>query len=208
MIKIIIAEDQKMIRKALKMMLKECDEIEVVGEAYDGVNLISLYDKGISVDLILLDIRMPNIDGLEAIKILRKKGYDGKILLLTTFNEVDYIVESLKYDISGYLLKSGDIDYLVSNIKKAYEGELVFDSDVVHNLVEIVKREKEDSKSVNMDLLTERENEIANLIVKGYSNKQISDKLFISVGTVKNVISNIYRKLNINKRTMLNNFIK
>lgn len=207
MIKVVIADDEKLIRKALQKMLEEAEEIEVIGEAGDGLELIELFNRNIEIDVLLLDIRMPNINGIETAKLLRQKGFTGKILLLTTFNDVDYISKSLEYGVSGYLLKSGNIDLIVENIKKVYRGELVFDTPALHNILELA-RGKMSEKTVKLEILSERENEISNLIVSGLSNKEIANKLFISEGTVKNEISNIYRKLNIHKRTMLHKYIR
>lgn len=207
MIKVMIVDDEKLIRKALQKMLEEAEGIEVIGEASDGFELIEVLESNTEIDVLLLDIKMPNIDGIETARILREKGFKGKILLLTTFNDVDYISKSLRYEISGYLLKSGNIDLIVENIKKVYEGELVFDTPALHNILNLAQGRTSDNQD-KLEILTEKENEIANLIVSGLSNKEIANKLFISEGTVKNEISNIYKKLNIHKRTMLHKFIR
>lgn len=205
MIKVLVVDDQKIIREGLIMMLGLDSEISIVGQAENGFQALELLDK-IQVDLLLMDIRMPIMDGVEATRKIKEKHSDIKILILTTFNEDEYIFQGLKNGADGYLLKDIGSEELINAIKTVHSGNVLLQSDVakkmmdsIQNNFDIVKQRSDSS----LKELTKREYEIARLVGEGKSNREISEKLFITLGTVKNHISKILDKLNIRDRTKL-----
>lgn len=204
MIKVMIADDQLIVREGLKKILSLDKEIEVVCEAENGYDVLEKLSEHF-VDIILMDVRMPKMDGIKAASIVKEKYPKVKIIILTTFNEDEYLFEGIKNGISGYLLKDSEIDYIIKSIKEAYENKMMFDPGVTSKLVNAINEHTEDKipKDKILSKLTEREIEILNLVVKGRSNQEIADILFISEGTVKNYISKILKKLNLQRRTQL-----
>ncbi|MCR3757727.1 response regulator transcription factor [Clostridium felsineum] len=204
MIRVMIADDQTIVREGLKKILSLDDSIEVLCEAENGYEVIENLNKHI-VDVILMDVRMPKLDGIKTTKLVKKQYPKVKIIILTTFDEDNYIFDGIKNGISGYLLKDSEIDYILKSIKEAYEDKMMFDPVVTSKLVNALNLSNKTNKKENilLDSLTEREKEITKLVVNGNSNKQISEILFISEGTVKNCISKILKKLNLERRTQL-----
>ncbi|URZ06223.1 response regulator transcription factor [Clostridium felsineum] len=192
MIRVMIADDQTIVREGLKKILSLDDSIEVLCEAENGYEVIENLNKHI-VDVILMDVRMPKLDGIKTTKLVKKQYPKVKIIILTTFDEDNYIFDGIKNGISGYLLKDSEIDYILKSIKEAYEDKMMFDPVVTSKLVNALNLSNKTNKKENilLDSLTEREKEITKLVVNGNSNKQISEILFISEGTVKNCISKI-----------------
>ncbi|URZ01028.1 response regulator transcription factor [Clostridium felsineum] len=204
MIRVMIADDQTIVREGLKKILSLDDSIEVLCEAENGYEVIENLNKHM-VDVILMDVRMPKLDGIKTTKLVKKQYPKVKIIILTTFDEDNYIFDGIKNGISGYLLKDSEIDYILKSIKEAYEDKMMFDPVVTSKLVNALNLSNKTNKKENilLDSLTEREKEITKLVVNGNSNKQISEILFISEGTVKNCISKILKKLNLERRTQL-----
>lgn len=204
MIKVMIADDQLIVREGLKKILSLDKEIEVVCEAENGYEVLEKL-AGHFVDIILMDVRMPKMDGIKAASIVKDQYPKIKIIILTTFNEDEYLFEGIKNGISGYLLKDSGIDYIIKSIKEAYENKMMFDPSVTPKLVNAINNQPEEriSKDEILEKLTEREIEIMNLVIKGKSNQEIADILFISEGTVKNYISKILKKLDLQRRTQL-----
>ncbi|WP_123053364.1 response regulator transcription factor [Clostridium sp. JN-1] len=204
MIKVMIADDQPIIREGLKKILSIDSEIQVVCEAENGYDVLEKLNKHI-VDVILMDVRMPKMDGIKAAGIVKKQYPDIKIIILTTFNEDEYLFDGIKQGISGYILKDSEINYIIKSIKEAYNDKMMFDPSVTPKLIGALNNQHDIKPSEDkiFDLLTKREIEILNLVIKGQSNCQISSNLFISEGTVKNYISSILKKLNLQRRTQL-----
>lgn len=209
MIKVVIADDMQIIREGIKMMLSLDDEIEVVGECINGKELLDLLEASLP-DVILMDIKMPVIDGVEATRLVKEKYANVKVLILTTFNDDEYIFEALKNGASGYMLKDAKSDELTRGIKTVYEGKTLLHPDVATRLVEAFNMLKEEKNrealpiiDKNLKTLTPRELELAKLIGSGKSNKEISGELYISEGTVKNYVSKILEKLEFKSRTEL-----
>lgn len=204
MIKVMIADDQIIVREGLKKILSLDKDIEVVCEADNGYDVLEKLSSHF-IDIILMDVRMPKMDGIKAASIVKRDFPKVKIIILTTFNEDEYLFEGIKNGISGYLLKDSGIDYILKSIKEAYENKMMFDPEVTLKLVNAInsKNEEKISNEEILNKLTEREIEIARLVTKGKSNQEIADTLFISEGTVKNYISKILKKLNIQRRTQL-----
>lgn len=212
MIKVLIVDDQKLIREGLSMMLSLYDSVEVVDGVEDGKRAIEYLGKN-EVDLILMDIRMPGMDGVEATKVIKEKYPSIKIIILTTFNEDEYIFEGLKNGADGYLLKDISSEDLVKSIEAVYGGRnMLLQTDIARRMIDSIHKEdgavfKSEIKGKFEDL-TRREYEIAVLVGKGKSNKEISEELFIAEGTVKNHLTKILDKLDIRDRTQLAVLIK
>lgn len=201
-IKILIADDQTLMRDGLKTILELEENFKVIGTAKNGEDALDFCKKE-SPDLVLMDIRMPKMDGVRCTKILKDLYPEIIVLILTTFNDVDYIVEALNYGAAGYILKDIEGDELVKAINDAYKGSLMLPSSVAKKLVEKLSENtmvKPKEKKVILDF-SEREMEIAKMLSMGFNNRQIASSLFISEGTVKNYISNIYSKLGTSDRT-------
>lgn len=201
-IKILIADDQTLMRDGLKTILELEENFKVIGTAKNGEDALDFCKKE-SPDLVLMDIRMPKMDGVRCTKILKDLYPEIIVLILTTFNDVDYIVEALNYGAAGYILKDIEGDELVKAINDAYKGSLMLPSSVAKKLVEKLS-ENTKAKPKEKKLLpdfSEREMEIAKMLSMGFNNRQIASSLFISEGTVKNYISNIYSKLGTSDRT-------
>ncbi|MDY2986834.1 MAG: response regulator transcription factor [Peptoniphilus sp.] len=210
MINILIADDKSLIRDGISMILSLYENINVVGEVNNGKEVIDFVSK-VNVDLILMDIRMPVMDGVEATKIIKERYPDIKVLILTTFNEDKYIFEGLKNGADGYLLKDINSDKLVKSIEMVYSGNVLMQPEVAKKMVDFIDRdslEENFKKNKNFSILTNREYEIAILVSEGKSNKEISEILFITEGTVKNHITKILDKLEIRDRTQLAILIK
>lgn len=201
-IKILIADDQTLMRDGLKTIIDLEDNMEVAGTAKNGQEAVE-FCKQSPPDLILMDIRMPVMDGVDSTKIIKSLYPEVIILILTTFNDDDYIIDALAYGASGYILKDIEGDDLIKTINDAYKGSFMLPSDVAIKIARRLTRTNvvtPDQKKSLSDF-SEREIEIAKMMVSGFNNKQIASSLFISEGTVKNYISNIYSKLGTSDRT-------
>ncbi len=206
MIKVLIVDDQSLIREGLTMMLNLYDNIFIIGEAANGEDAIKILDTQ-EVDVILMDIRMPIMDGVEATKIIKEKYPKVKVLILTTFNEDEYIFEGLKNGADGYLLKDIGSEELVKGIQTVYEGNVLLQPEVAKKMVGVIDRKKHDNNHIFKEL-TKREYEIALLVGQGKSNKEIGQTLFITEGTVKNHLTKILDKLKLRDRTQLALLVK
>lgn len=187
------------------MMLSLYDTVTIVGEAKNGLEAIEALEN-VDIDLILMDIRMPIMDGVEATKIIKDKYPKIKVLILTTFNEDKYIFEGLKNGADGYLLKDLSSEELVKAIETVYQGNMLLQPAIAKQVINSIHKKDDTRNKVNKDNfeeLTKREYEIALLVGEGKSNKEISSKLFITEGTVKNHITKILDKLEIRDRTQL-----
>lgn len=198
-IKLLIADDDILIREGLKMILDLDDEFEVKACVENGLQAVEICEKG-GIDVALLDVQMPTMDGVEATKQIVEKT-ETKVLILTTFDDDDFIKQAIKNGAKGYLLKNNSPDKIKSAIKMVSSGNSVV-QDVV---LEKLRNEIEHEKVFKMDksMFTQRENEVIELVAQGKSNKEIAGTLFISEGTVKNYISGILSKLGLEHRTQI-----
>ncbi len=200
MIKIAITDDEALIREGLEIILGAQPDIEVVALCANGKEAAEACRQH-ELDLVLMDIRMPEYDGIFGTKEIRKvHGDKVKILILTTFQDTEYIREALQEGASGYLLKDSSYDVIVNGIRSAVSGNNVFHPDVVNKImndapVSTFQREAYD--------LSEREVEFIQKVAQGLTNQEIADELFLSTGTVKNAISVILHKLDLRDRTQL-----
>lgn len=200
MIRILLAEDQAMVRQGLKMMIETDPGIEVTGEAVNGKQAVALCETQ-AFDLIIMDIRMPKMDGLEATRIILSRWPKCKVLILTTFNDDEYALEALKSGACGYMLKDADTSELIRSIRSCLEGGLVLEDQVAANIMPKLMKQPVQEKV--LESLTPRELDIICRIGEGRSNREISDELALSVGTVKNHISMILDKLELRDRTQI-----
>ncbi|WP_044641219.1 response regulator transcription factor [Risungbinella massiliensis] len=200
MIRILLAEDQIMVRQGLKMMIESDAEMKVTGEADNGNEAILLCEKQ-SFDIVILDIQMPVMDGIEAAKVIKSRWSNTKILILTTFDDTQYVLEMLNIGVSGYILKTGDTDSLLRSIRSALSGGLSLEDHVAAKVMPLLLNR--DVKKKANPLLTPREREILKCIGEGLSNGEIAERLAISIGTVKNNTSQILNKLELRDRTQL-----
>ena len=207
MIKVLIAEDQELIRQSLEIILSNKPDMKIVGIAEDGNKAIELTHKLIP-DIILMDIRMPFVDGVKCIKIIKGKHPQIKIIVLTTFDDDEYIFNALKNGASGYLLKGISSKELVEAIRTVFNGGALINTDIAVKVVRLFsKMAKADFNiKVNDDevnSLSKNELKIMKLIGRGMSNKEITDMLKFSEGTVRNYISIVLNKLNLRDRTQI-----
>ena len=214
MINVIIADDQKLVREGIKMILGLYEEINILGEAENGQQLIALLEN-LQPDVILMDVRMPIMDGVQATKIIKEKHKNIKIIILTTFNEDEYIFKAIKHGADGYLLNDAGSEYIIKAIKSVYNGAMLLDPDVTAKVIKAFNSITNDNLSSNesdnlnhkLDLLTPRESDVAKLIAHGKSNRDICNILFLTEGTIKNYVTRILGKLSLNSRTELALFI-
>ena len=202
-IKVMLVDDEQLIRSGLKIMLETYPDIEVIHQAGNGREAFECCKIEVP-DVVLMDIRMPVSTGIEGTKLIKEAYPEVKIVMVTTFQDTEYIVEAMQYGASGYLLKDSSYEAIYDGIKVALSGKVVMDATVSEKLVMQPKAtttiEKTDISSFG---LTEREIELIRLVSQGLNNKEISEALFLSEGTVKNNISTILSKLALRDRTQL-----
>ncbi|PEX94276.1 response regulator [Bacillus cereus] len=202
MIRIMIVDDQSLIRDGLAMLLNLRPELEVVGTATDGDEVIQKV-KELHPEIILMDIRMPRMNGVEGTRLVREQFPHIKVLMLTTFNDSELIFEALEQGASGYLLKDMETDAIAQAILTVYSGGAVLPQDITAQIVKELKKTKvvEYTPPKQLEQLTEREIDVLGEIGLGLNNKEIAEKLFITEGTVKNHVSNLISKLELRDRT-------
>lgn len=200
-IKILIVDDEKLIRTGLKIILKSHDDLDIIGDVSNGYDALE-FCKNNDVDLVLMDIRMSICDGVLGTRLIKEYNDSIKILILTTFNDDKYIKDAINFGASGYLLKDSSDDILYEGIRSSFSGNIVLDKSVASKVIN--KEQAVDTKSIsNTHNLSTKEIDIIRLIANGLTNKEISNELFLSEGTIKNNISSILSKLNLRDRTQI-----
>ena len=208
MIRIMLVEDQELIRQSLSIVLSGKENLEIVGEAKNGVEAVSMAKKLVP-DVILLDIRMPEMDGVAACRLIKNALPMCKIIVLTTFDDDEYVFNALRYGASGYLLKGVSINELVFAIKTVHNGGTLMNPSVASKLVSFFSDMANGGNPMAERLpepiskLNSTENSIVNLIQQGLPNKDIAARLYLSEGTVRNNISSILSKLHLRDRTQI-----
>ena len=197
-VRVLIADDQTLFRVGLARLLEEDPRVEIVGQAGDGAEAVKLAGS-VAPDVILMDLKMPNLDGIEATRQVLAKYPSVKVLLLTTFEADNHVIQALKAGASGYILKDSRPDSIVSSLLAVMAGERVMASAVANRVLEMLTGTTTPKEFY--DGLTGREIEILKLLAGGMANKQIAYKLKISEKTVRNHVSNMYEKLNIYDRS-------
>lgn len=198
-IEIIIADDHMMIREGLKQLLELDGTMKVIAEANDGEECLNLLNKKIHPDILLLDINMPKKNGIEVLEYIKENKIPVKVLILTVHNEVEYLLKAVDIGIDGYLLKDSSYDELKEAIDVIISGNTYIQPSLLPALNESMEDYALDKEKI--EWLTKRELDVLRLISKGCSNKKISDELTISERTVKNHISHIFRKIDVQDRT-------
>ncbi len=208
MIKVLIADDQELIRESLKIVLNSRENIEVSDVAADGQEVIRCVRRE-KPDVILMDVRMPKMDGVSCTKILKENYPEIKIIILTTFDDDEYVYNALKYGASGYLLKGVSIDELENAIITVQSGRAMINPDIATKVLRLFSQmaqgdhlEIEVPKEGRAEL-TKTEWKIIRQVEKGASNKEIAEALGLSDGTVRNYLSTILNKLQLRDRTQL-----
>lgn len=192
-----------MVRAGLKMMIETDPDMKVTGEAADGREAVRLAETH-AFDCAVLDIRMPGMTGLEALKQIRARRPEMKVLMLTTFNDDEYALEALRSGAQGYMLKDAEPEALIRAIRSCLAGGMSLEDHVAAKVIPKLLAGSDDSRRQQPDpSITPRELDILRLIGEGRSNKEIADELALSVGTVKNHISQIMDKLDLRDRTQL-----
>lgn len=198
-IEIIIADDHMMIREGLKQLLELDGTMKVIAEANDGEECLNLLNKKIHPDILLLDINMPKKNGIEVLEYIKQNKIPVKVLILTVHNEVEYLLKAVDIGIDGYLLKDSSYDELKEAIDVVISGNTYIQPSLLPALNESMEDYALDKEKI--EWLTMRELDVLRLISEGCSNKKISDELTISERTVKNHISHIFRKIDVEDRT-------
>lgn len=200
MFNILLVEDQALVRQGLKMMIEQDPQLKVVAEAENGLEALHEMEKHI-IDIVIMDIHMPVMNGLEATRKMKKRWPDVKILILTTFNDDEYAVQALKDGANGFLLKTAEQQKLIQAIYSCMKGGMTIHEDVAAKMMPKLLQK---SKPPHVDIpLSPRELMIAKLVGEGKTNKEIAAELHLSIGTVKNHITQILQKLQLRDRTQL-----
>jgi DNA-binding NarL/FixJ family response regulator len=196
--RVLIADDQTLFRAGLARLLDEDPRVEIVGQAVDGADAVKQALK-LKPDVVLMDLKMPNMDGVEATRQIRAQLPDMKILILTTFDADNHVLQALEAGVSGYVLKDSQSDAIITSIQAVVSGERVMAGAVANRVLDMLTGAATPKEFY--DGLTTREVEILKLLATGMANKQIAFRLKISEKTVRNHVSNMYQKLNIYDRS-------
>jgi len=197
--RLLVVDDDPIVCKSLKTILEADPDILVAGICYDANEAIKLYDS-ILPDILLMDIRMKELNGLDAAQMILNTHKEAKILFLTTFSDTEYIIKALKIGAKGFILKQ-HFESIISALRAVMQGQRVFGDEIVTKIPELLA--KEIAKDFSVYNLSEKEIQILKLIAEGFSNKEIAEILHFSDGTVRNYISVILEKLNQRDRTQL-----
>ncbi len=207
MINVVIVDDQELIRESLKIVLNSKEHLEVIGALSNGVEVLEFVEKE-KPHVLLMDIRMPQMDGVQCTKVIKEKYPEIKIIILTTFDDDEYVFNALKYGASGYLLKGVSMDGLVDAIDTVYKGQAMINPDIATKVFTLFSKMAKTGGKVpllesGIAKLTSTDWKIIREVEKGSSNKEIATNLNLSVGTVRNYLSTILSKLELRDRTQL-----
>ena len=200
MIRILLADDHGMFRQGLRSIFESEPDLKVVGEAATGREAIRLAAE-IRPDVTVMDIQMPDLDGVKATQALLEEDPNSRVVFLTMYPQPRYVFEAVKAGARGYILKSESAEELVSAIRRVHEGEVLLDATMAERVLDEFRRVQSTPRDGALEHLTERETDILRLVAKGASNQTIADTLGISEKTVRNRLSEIFAKLQLNNRT-------
>ena len=200
-IRVLVVDDQEDLAKEIKTVVESDDGLEVVGIATDGLSALEKMHET-HADVVLLDIRMPNMNGVVATQRIKTEFPDSKVVILTTFDDSDYILNAINYGASGYLLKDIGASAIIDAVKNAYKGDTVLPAKIARRITDAAKNISADReiKLVRVFGFSDREVEIALMIYEGFTNRQISSALKLTEGTTRNYVSSIYLKLQCENR--------
>ncbi|PFR25901.1 DNA-binding response regulator [Bacillus cereus] len=201
-IKVLLVDDHTVVLKGLAFFLSTQEDLELVGEANNGQEALMKVEET-QPDIVLMDLYMPEMDGIEATACIKKEYPNVKVLVLTSFSDQAHVLPALKAGASGYILKDVEPDQLVEAIRSAYKGNVQLHPDIASSLLSqtLPQEEAEVPSNIHVDVLTARENEVLQLLAKGMSNKEIASVLVITEKTVKAHVSSILSKLQLSDRT-------
>jgi DNA-binding NarL/FixJ family response regulator len=202
MIRVLIADDQALVRGGFRLILETQDDIEVAGEADDGREALRLA-RELEPDVVLMDIRMPNVDGIEATRRLAAEPHPPRILVLTTFDADEYVYEAMRAGASGFLLKTTPPEHLAGAIRAVAGGDTLLAPTITRRLVEQFVRRPPGRRPPELDSLTARELEVLGHVARGLSNRELAAELVVSDATVKTHITHLLTKLNARDRVQL-----
>lgn len=199
MIKVAIVDDDAIVAMSMQTILGAASDMEVVALGYDGGDAIEIYDR-YRPDILLTDIQMKEMSGLEAAMRIVRQYPDARIILLTTFQDDEYVKEALKIGAKGYILKQ-DFAGVIPAIRAVYSGQSVWGNEIISMIPDMIK--DKDDAAYSVYGITDKEYEIIELVAQGFSNKEIAEKLYLGAGTVRNYISTVLEKLHLRDRTQL-----
>jgi DNA-binding NarL/FixJ family response regulator len=201
MIRVFIVDDQTLVRQGIRSLLGLVDDIDVVGEAIDGEEALSLLER-VETDVVLLDVRMPKVDGLGVLQALQAKSSAPPCIVLTTFDDDELVLRGIAAGARGFLLKDVSLEQLSAAIRTVADGGSVINPAVTERVLRGIERFGAGFDALPVpEALTKREVEIVGMMAAGYSNREIAKACFVAEGTVKNHISNILSKLGVRDRT-------
>ncbi|WP_339238076.1 response regulator transcription factor [Paenibacillus sp. FSL R5-0517] len=205
LIRLLLADDDYFIRESLKVLLGLDSGIRVTGTASNGQEALELLEAGTPADVVLMDIRMPECDGVEGTGLIKARFPEIQVLMLTTFDDDEYIIQALQNGASGYLLKNVPPERIIQGIKTVHNGDMLIHPDIARKLTGLLRPSPTSQTHHPIEAygLTRMELAVAEAISEGLSNKEIAAKLFLSEGTVKNYVTDILGKLNLRDRTQI-----
>jgi DNA-binding NarL/FixJ family response regulator len=199
-IRVLIADDQELVRSGFRLILELADGIEVAGEAADGREAVRAA-KELQPDVVLMDVRMPELDGIEATRRIRQAGIDARVLVLTTFDLDEYVYAAVRAGASGFLLKDAPREQLVTAVRTVARGEALLAPAITQRLIErFVARPPAEEAAPGLAELSARELEVLRLVARGLSNAEIASELVVGEATVKTHVARILRKLDLRDR--------
>ncbi|MFF4346619.1 response regulator [Streptomyces sp. NPDC001530] len=203
-IRVVLADDQQLIRTALRMVIADIEDVEVVGEAAGGEEAVALAEE-LTPDVVVMDIRMPGMDGIEATRRITTGPGDSRIVVLTTFDDDDYVYGALHAGASGFLVKDMALDDIIGAVRVVAAGDALIAPGVTRRLIQDFTAARPEQARARRDLkgITEREREVLTLVGTGLSNTEIAERLFISVATAKTYLTRLLSKLDARDRVQL-----
>ncbi|MEP1740565.1 MAG: response regulator transcription factor [Kangiellaceae bacterium] len=200
-VKVLLVDDQMLVREGIKGLLNLSDKVNVVGEASDGSQVIEAINR-CAPEVILLDLSMPKVDGIETLELLKNQGITIPVIILTTFDDNEFILKGIQAGAMGYLLKDVSLDTLVSGIETVSSGKRLVQPAITERLLQGLESIKSEFSAPSaIETLSPKELEVLGLMASGCSNKEISEALHKSEGTIKNHVSNLLSKLGVRDRT-------
>ena len=201
-IRILVADDHAIFRDGLRKLLEVADDVQIVGEASNGVECVKMLTK-LKPDILLLDLRMPEKDGLGVLEEVNFDSLPTRVIVLTAAEDDRDVVRAMRLGARGVVLKQSASDLLLKSIRKVSDGEIWLDNRMTAEVIDAFKKSSESGQRREKPLLSDREKEIVQLVAQGFRNREIGEKLFISEQTVKNHLHNIFDKLGVSDRLEL-----